>query len=375
AEQVSNLHFVPSMLNAFIASVGSDVEQLCRLGSLRKVITSGEALSAETVSHWYSLLPEVPLYNLYGPTEASIDVTAYSTHAGDDRIPIGRPIWNTSMYVLDNHLCLVPEGIAGELYIAGAGLARGYLNRPELTASRFISHPYLNGVRMYRTGDIGRWLPDGNIEYLGRADDQVKIRGYRIELGEIENTLKSFPGIHDAVVIARHLKDTDQELLAYFSCKELIPEATLKDHLAQFLPAYMIPAYFIALEQFPLTSSGKTDRKRLPLPDNRSVEKEHHHMGPRTAVEHQLVKIWEDLLDVHQASVYDDFFELGGHSLKATRLASRIFKEMGVRVGLKDLLLHTVLERQALLISNALKEEYTSIPVIGLKDSYALSAA
>nr|WP_083724359.1 non-ribosomal peptide synthetase [[Flexibacter] sp. ATCC 35208] len=337
------MHFVPSMLNAFIASVGSDVEQLCRLGSLRKVITSGEALSAETVSHWYSLLPEVPLYNLYGPTEASIDVTAYSTHAGDDRIPIGRPIWNTSMYVLDNHLCLVPEGIAGELYIAGAGLARGYLNRPELTASRFISHPYLNGVRMYRTGDIGRWLPDGNIEYLGRADDQVKIRGYRIELGEIENTIQHYEGVDAAVVMVRKSNDGDSELIAFIAGgKSVLNIQQIRLHLSRYLSAYMVPAHLILLDELPLTANGKVNRKELLELDIAGTGSSDYYVAPRNELEEKLVLIWQEILGKQHAhiGIYDSFFSLGGDSIKGVRMVVKIRQQLAANITTADLYMH-----------------------------------
>jgi amino acid adenylation domain-containing protein len=330
--QVTCLHFVPGMLNAFIASLfGSDNIQ-DRLQSLRLVITSGEALAPATVHAWYEHLA-TPLHNLYGPTEASVDVTYYATSPGDTVIPIGRPIWNTQMYITGKNGEPSGIGVAGELHIAGVGLARGYLNRPELTAEKFVTNPFNAGQKMYKTGDLGRWLPDGNIEFLGRKDDQVKVRGYRIELGEIESALLSHADVKAAVVIARADAQGDRELVAYVITD--LATAELRAHLGRTLPPYMLPAYYISLENMPLTATGKIDKKALP--DVTGMQAGTEYMAPRTETEERLVAIWEELLDRERIGVRDNFFDLGGHSLKATRLITRIRKEFNVEIDLKNI--------------------------------------
>ncbi|HEX8529698.1 MAG TPA: amino acid adenylation domain-containing protein, partial [Cytophagales bacterium] len=351
--KVTCLHFVPSMLKAFIAQVFPLADLGLRLASLQGVITSGEALGLQTVKAWYGRL-SVPVHNLYGPTEASIDVTAYSTRGQDSLVPIGRPIANTQIYILSQGQHLQPVGVAGEICIGGVGLARGYLNREQLTAERFVANPFVAGQQMYRTGDLGRWLEDGNIEYLGRIDEQVKVRGYRIELGEIEQALLVHEAIEQAVVVAK-TTGTEKELVAYFTTAQAATEqaaadgqpittAQLRAFLGQSLPEYMVPAHFVQLQALPLTPNGKVDRNALPDPATGAVASGTDYKAPGNETEEILVAIWEEVLGRTGIGVQDNFFTLGGHSLKATRLVSRIHKQFGVKVGIKDLLTHMTVE-------------------------------
>jgi amino acid adenylation domain-containing protein len=269
--RVSVMHFVPSMLNVFLGFVegrGSTVTHA--LGSLRQVFASGEALTPSHVKKFHSIVGSktgAMLTNLYGPTEATVDVSYFDCTSDPDRgvIPIGRPIQNTRLYVLrEGQQAAIGE--AGELCIAGVGLARGYLNNPTLTAEKFVDNPANPGERIYRTGDIARWLPDGNIEYLGREDHQVKIRGLRIELGEIENTIREYPGITDSVAVVRTYSENVILIVAYIVCKADLEAEGLREYLARRLPGYMIPNHFERIDEVPLTPSGKADRKALPEP-------------------------------------------------------------------------------------------------------------
>ncbi|MVT11424.1 non-ribosomal peptide synthetase [Chitinophaga tropicalis] len=373
-EGVTCLHFVPSMLQAFLSSVEDRSDLAEQLQSLRRVITSGEALPVETVNSWYDRV-DVPIHNLYGPTEASVDVTYYATKRGDRRIPIGRPIWNTSMYVLGSDDQLVPVGVAGEICIGGTGLARGYLNKPELTAEKFVADPFRAGERIYRTGDLGRWLADGNIEYLGRKDDQVKIRGYRIELGEIESALQGHESVTAAAVIARVVGSGEKELVAYVVGGEALQASVLRAYLGKTLPAYMVPGYYVQLEALPLSPNGKLDRKRLPSPEGMGLPGGHEYVAPRSATEKQLAEIWESILGKQQIGIKDNFFELGGHSLKATRLASQVYKTFEAKISLKDLFAVPVLEEQAAFIQRAKKTAFVEISTVPVQEHYPLSSS
>jgi amino acid adenylation domain-containing protein len=269
--RVSVVHFVPSMLNVFLEYLdGRSGQASTALSSLRRVFASGEALSAVHVRKFNEIIGQntgARLTNLYGPTEATVDATFFDCPAsGDlDRIPIGRPIQNIRAYIIRDGQ-QVPVGETGELCLAGVGLARGYLNNPQLTSERFLEHPAILGERIYRTGDVARWLPDGNIEYLGREDHQVKIRGLRIELGEIENTIQTFPGIADCVVSTKKYSESIIVIIAYLVCKQEVDIQALKQHLLRFLPDYMVPGHFEKISHVPLTPNGKADRKALPEP-------------------------------------------------------------------------------------------------------------
>ena len=309
----------------------------------RAFVIGGEALSWETLAFFRAHAPATRLINEYGPTETVVGCCVYDaarpgTFAGP--VPIGRPIANTRLYVLDARRSPVPIGVTGELYIGGDGVARGYLNRPELTAERFLDDPFHAGGRIYRTGDLVRYRGDGELVFLGRIDHQVKIRGYRIELGEIESVLAQHPGVREAVALAREDSPGDKRLVAYFVAAEVAgpgPDgAELRRFLGERLPEYMVPAAFVTLEALPLTTNGKIDRKALPAPDaHRCLAGEI--VGPRNPIEEVLAGIWADLLGVEGVSVHSDFFELGGHSLLATQVGARIAVAFEVELPLQAL--------------------------------------
>ncbi|WP_235548579.1 non-ribosomal peptide synthetase, partial [Noviherbaspirillum sp. Root189] len=324
-EEVSVMHFVPSMLPAFL-----DQAEASGCSSLRHVVCSGEALSGALARRFKAFLPQVRLHNLYGPTEAAIEVTAWECagNALPDNIPIGRPAPNNRIYLLDACGQPVPQGVAGEIHIGGIQVARGYLNRPELTASRFVPDPFADAPdgRMYKTGDLGRYLPNGDIEYLGRNDFQIKIRGVRIELGEIEARLALHPAIRDAVVLARQTPLGEARLLAYYTVvdpQQQVDPYALHLHLAATLPEQMIPAAFMALDAFPVSANGKLDRQALPEPDRDALAVSAYE-APHEGIEARLAALWQDLLQVEAVGRYDDFFRLGGHSLLAVRLIERM---------------------------------------------------
>ncbi|PIF47951.1 arthrofactin-type cyclic lipopeptide synthetase B [Pseudomonas sp. 29] len=323
-EHITTLHFVPSMLDVFLAN--SDTT---RCDSVRQVMCSGEALPGSVVRRFKLQLPGSALHNLYGPTEAAVDVTAWdcagTIEQTPDNTPIGKPIANTRMYILDAQQQPVPQGVIGELYIAGVQVARGYLNRPQLTAERFLEDPFHPHGRMYRTGDVARYLADGNIEYLGRNDDQVKIRGLRIELGEIQARLAQIEGVQEAVVVAREDVPGDKRLVAYYTGERLEIDL-LRSHLLEHLPDYMVPTVFVHLDSLPLSPNGKLDRKALPAPDQQSL-KTREYEAPVGDVEITLARLWAELLNVERVGRHDHFFELGGHSLLAVSLIGRLRQE------------------------------------------------
>ncbi|MGP6459925.1 non-ribosomal peptide synthase/polyketide synthase [Pseudomonas parakoreensis] len=320
-EHITTLHFVPSMLDVFLAHADT-----ARCSSLRQVMCSGEALPGSVVRRFKQQLPGSQLHNLYGPTEAAVDVTAWNCagplESTPDNTPIGKPIANTRMYILDAQQQPVPHGVVGELYIGGVQVARGYLNRPELNAERFLDDPFQSNGRMYRTGDVARYLADGNIEYLGRNDDQVKIRGLRIELGEIQARLTQIDGVQEAAVLAREDVPGDKRLVAYYTGARLETDV-LRSHLLENLPDYMVPAVFVHLDRLPLSPNGKLDRKALPAPDLAALTTREYE-EPVGEVEIALAQLWAELLKVERVGRHDHFFELGGHSLLAVNLVARM---------------------------------------------------
>lgn len=331
--KVTVLNFVPSMLATLLETCEPHSTP-----SLRRVFMSGEALSRSIQDRFFERF-DCELHNVYGPTEASIEVTHWQCKpdAPPGDVPIGRPIWNTQIYILDAALEPTPPGVAGELYIAGRPLALGYWKRPELTAEKFIPNPFSAkpGERMYRTGDLARWRRDGLIEYLGRIDYQVKVHGVRMELGEIEAALTAHPTVSSAVVTVAGPSITDRKLVAYVvpSSGARIEVAELKDSLLRTLPQYMVPNAFIVLDAFPLTTSGKVDRKALPVPDFSSAGADY--VAPRDATEEVLAGIFADLLGIERVGVHDDFFALGGHSLLAARVVSRIRSALGAALSIQ----------------------------------------
>lgn len=332
-QAITTIHFVPSMLQVFLDTMG--VEQCA---SLQRVICSGEALPAESVGRFHRKLA-AGLHNLYGPTEASVDVTfrACEPQNQDTAIPIGRPIANSTIYILDSQGNPVPVGVAGELHIGGVGLARGYVNRPELTAEKFVPDPYgAPGSRLYRTGDLVRYRDDGVIDYLGRIDHQVKIRGFRIELGEIESSLRSHPAVKESVVLLRADQPGQPRLAAYILSEDGAAVALdeLKAMLAGKLPDYMVPTDFVVLPEWPLSVNGKLDRAALPSPEP-GVASEQAFVAPRDEAEEAFAEIWRQVLGVERLSIHDDFFELGGHSLSAVQIAARIQESYDLDVPIK----------------------------------------
>jgi amino acid adenylation domain-containing protein len=341
------------------------------------LIVAGEALPPVLAQRW---MGQQRLFNAYGPSETTVCASAYLC-AGDfaGSVPIGRPIANAQIYILDERLQPVPVGVAGELYIGGAGVARGYLNRPELTAERFIKDPFSTqpDARMYKTGDLGRWLPDGKIEYLGRNDFQVKIRGFRIELGEIEAKLSACAGVREAVVLAREDVEGDKRLVAYVVPQSgvTLSASELRDALSRELAEYMVPSAFVTLEALPLTPNGKLDRKALPAPDQSSVASRAYE-APVGEVEQTIAEIWQELLGLERVGRHDHFFELGGHSLLAVRLTARVQEAFDVDVSLKSVFEEPTLSSYSDLVLQACLDSYKEDDISSLGiDLHGLSDA
>lgn len=346
--QVTTTHFVPSMLAAFVSAL-TDTDAIARCRSLQRVFCSGEALPTELSRQW-ERLTHVPLHNLYGPTEAAVDVSYYPAFGRElarvtsAHVPIGFPVWNTQLQILDHRLQPVAIGVAGDLYLCGIQLAHGYFNRPELTASRFIANPFATGERMYRTGDVARWLPNGAVEYLGRSDDQLKLRGQRIELSEIDHALSRLDGVVQAVTHACVLNDAAvvngsdaRQLVGYVQSDagQILDMDSLRHQLAAQLPAYMVPVAIIQLDDWPLSANGKLDRRALPLP-----QLGHAQTGraPAEGLEQQIAQAFCDLLQIEQVSADDDFFALGGHSLLAMQLAAKLRQTLGQSVTIGQIM-------------------------------------
>ncbi len=345
-EQVTVLDVVPTLFKALIED-----ERISQCGSLRRAISSGEVLSAALKRDVYRLLPRVELVNLYGPTEASITATYYRcSPVTDERtIPIGRPVANTQVYILHDNLGPVPPGIAGEIYIGGNGLAWGYLNRPQLTAEKFIPDPFSAeaGARLYKTGDLGRYSANGNVEYVGRVDTQVKVRGFRIELGEIEAKLKENAAVRDAVAIASEDEKGRKRLVAYVITdrESTVTPDELRRYLKNKLPEHMAPAAVVFLDRLPLTQSGKVDVRALPAPEE--IKTEEDYVGPRTSVEKEFARIWQEVLGLERVGTTDNFFELGGDSIVSIQIVARA-RDAGLLITPKQVLQHgSILELAA----------------------------
>ncbi|WP_370964015.1 amino acid adenylation domain-containing protein [Amycolatopsis sp. cg9] len=323
AERVTVAHFVPAMLEAFLAEPGA-------VTSLRQVFCGGEALTPALAGRCAAALP-ARLSNFYGPTEFAVEASHHPYTPGESTVPIGRPVWNTRAYVLDERLSPVPPGVPGELWLAGIQLADGYLHRPGLTAERFVPDPGTPGERMYRTGDLVRWTHTGELDYLGRTDDQVKLRGQRLELGEVSGAATRHPGVTQAVAVVREDVPGDRRLVLY--CTGTAGPAEVRGHLAAVLPEYMVPAAVLVLPRLPLTPNGKIDRRALPIPAVESASSR----APRNPAEEILCGLYAELLGAGRVGIDDGFFDLGGHSLLATRLISRARSALGVELGIRDL--------------------------------------
>ncbi|XWX22898.1 amino acid adenylation domain-containing protein [Melittangium boletus] len=348
ASGVSTLHFVPSMLQVFL-----DEPKGTGLASLRQVFCSGEALPKALRDRFLERYPGKALHNLYGPTEAAVDVSYWDCRqeSGYEGVPIGKPVANTQLYVLDKHLRPVPVGVAGELFIGGVQLARGYLERPELTAERFIPDPHspVPGARLYRTGDLTRRLPDGNIDYLGRIDHQVKIRGLRIELGEVEATLASHPAVRETVVVAQKQGSGSTQLVGYYVVKSgaQVSDAELRAYLGSRLPDYMVPPHLVVMDAFPLSPNGKVERKLLPAV---GAHLESSYTPPTTELEQLLVSVWRDVLKREQVGIHDNFFQLGGDSILSIRIVAQAASH-GLSFSIQELFQYQTVSQLAAFVS------------------------
>ncbi|NMO00127.1 amino acid adenylation domain-containing protein [Gordonia sp. TBRC 11910] len=331
-QQVTATHFVPSMLSTFADVLGSDTDARSALSSLRMIFTSGEALTERTVAATAEITA-APIHNLYGPTEAAIDVT-YHNHcaATGSAIPIGRPVWNTTVHVLDRRLVPMPDGAVGDLYLGGVQLARGYRSRADLTAGRFVADPFGTGERLYRTGDLARRRPDGELEYLGRSDSQVKIRGQRVELGEIEAALTTLAGVRAAAVVLREDLAADAVVVGYVAGDGLAGR-NLRTELTALLPDHMVPAVVLICDSLPTTANGKLDRRALPTPDLGGAE----NRSPASELETLVHDVVCTVLGVESVSMTAGVFESGGNSLSATRIAARLRAATGVQIGLRTI--------------------------------------
>ncbi|CAL2088803.1 non-ribosomal peptide synthase/polyketide synthase [Tenacibaculum sp. 190524A02b] len=338
---ISHLQLVPS----YVASLLESGEEVVGLSNLAYFLVTGEAATKSLLDKWFSLYPSVPVVNAYGPAEAADDITLHIMNESPSGVvvPIGKPVANMDVYVVDKFDNLCPIGVVGELWTSGIGVGRGYLNREELTKEKFITNPFISeGGRLYKTGDLGRWLPDGTLEFVGRSDDQVKIRGYRIELGEIENALSIVEGVQNSCVLAKQDTIGTNRLVGYIVLEDGFSKANIQETLKTSLPDYMVPSIWVELDEMPLTANGKIDRKSLPEPDLSELSSREY-VAPSNDVEEKLVKIWETLLGVNKVGVYDDFFELGGHSLLATRLVSMIRTILKVEISIRDVFQYTTI--------------------------------
>jgi amino acid adenylation domain-containing protein len=337
-KKITIIHFVPSMLREFLKS--------CQPGnctSLRDVICSGESLPAAVVREFYDILPESRLHNLYGPTEASIDVTYWPCQADCSVVPIGRPIANTKIHILDEEQNPLPPGVTGEIYLAGTGLARGYLNKPDLTAQRFVSNPF-DGSCMYKTGDLGQWNLTGEILYLGRNDSQVQLHGLRIELGEIENVLNDHPLVDAAAVIVHGAFGAEQSLLAYVEKKDDLTADDITVFLSKQLPLHMVPKWIIFVEELKLNSNGKLDRSSLPQPEAFPVPLTRSVSSPVGEREEQIASLWKDILKLDELGREENFFELGGSSLYVIQVQRELAERWGYKISVTDLFTYTTVK-------------------------------
>ncbi|WP_052496594.1 non-ribosomal peptide synthetase [Pedobacter lusitanus] len=369
--------FSPSSLTDSIKLTPSHISLLQYLDisstRIKKVITGGEALTLKHVEILKNIDPAIEIFNEYGPTEATVGCIVKKVESEDVKVLIGKPIANMRIYILDTDLDVCPIAVSGEIYIAGEGLARGYLNRNELNIQKFISNPFQAGEFLYKTGDTGRWLPDGNIEYLGRNDDQVKINGYRVELGETEQyLLANFQAFKEVTVITRHDKENTLYLAAYIVTDDQLDSSALRLSLAASLPEYMIPRYFVKLDKLPLTVNGKADKNLLPDPET-VIQDELTYTAPETPTERSLQLLWVEVLGVKRVGTNDKFLEIGGHSLKAVQMVSRIYKELQIQIELRDIFEQETIRGLAALVDNSVKTKYEKIQPVAEQSYYDLS--
>jgi amino acid adenylation domain-containing protein len=362
---VDGLKIVPTHLGALLSAPGAE-----QLLPRQRLVLGGDVSDWALVEQVHALSPTCEVFNHYGPTETTVGVLSGRVERGvrapgAQSVPLGRPLGNVRVYVLDGYGQPVPVGVPGELYIGGASVARGYLGRTDLTAERFVPDAFSPepGARLYRSGDKVRWLEDGRIEFLGRVDHQLKIRGYRVELGEVEAALGAHPSVRECVVVAREEQPGDKRLVAYAVAREgqALEEPVLAGFLEKRLPEYMVPSIFVVLKELPLTSNGKVDRKALPAPVRARADA--HHVAPRTATELRLAAIWAELLKVERVGAQDDFFELGGHSLLATQVVARVHGTFGVELAVIDLFEAPTLEKLAARIDAGAPSQSALVPL------------
>ena len=351
--KITRVTMPPVVLQDFLDALPNN--QVDRIRSLRQVVAGGDKINVEIINNFYSKIGipnRISLYNAYGPTENTIDSSIFRLdgYPAEKNIPIGKPVDNSGIYILDSNNRLMPIGLTGEICVSGSGLAIGYLNQPERTAEKFVPHPFKEGERMYRTGDTGYWLPDGNVVFVGRIDNQVKLRGYRIELGEIEATILQSGLIENAAVLIKQESETRKYLVAYIMPREGYRQADLYSYLKEQLPDYMVPGMIIEMEKFPVNINGKLDVKALlQLGERSEIAKEY--VAPTNPTEEKLVAIWQQLLKINQVGIKDNFFEVGGDSLIILKLRQKIMQELDIQVNVVDLFSHTTIQDFAAYIS------------------------
>ena len=362
--QVSYINFVPSMFRVFVEYLKDENIDLLRL--LKYVFLAGESLNKEHIEKFVSLAPDIKLENLYGPTETTVYSSYYSVNYSiiKNQISIGTGVSNTDLYILDRYNQIQAIGVSGELCISGVGLALGYLNNPELTVEKFIEHPYKEGELLYKTGDLSRWLTDGNIEFLGRLDHQVQLRGYRIELGEIESALLKLAGVKNAVVLDIISNSGEKYLCAYvvFKTKKVIEN--LRSYLIGVLPDYMVPSYFVEMEEIPLTINGKVNRKALPYPELKSGD---NYVAPSNVIEEKLVEVWSKVLGIENIGVTDNFYFIGGNSINSIQICT-IIQNNGYELYVKDILQYQTIQKISLLMKERLVLPISNKGFIKYKD-------
>jgi amino acid adenylation domain-containing protein len=356
------LKIVPSHLASLL--IGSTPAEVL---PQKRLVVGGESCQWQLVEKVQALIPGCRVINHYGPTETTVGVTTHHADATDrstihsPSVPIGRPLPNSQLYILDSHQSPVPLGVAGEVYIGGRGLSRGYAGAPELTAEKFVPHSYSEepGARLYKTGDRAKFQSDGTIEFLGRIDHQLKIRGFRIELSEVESVLGQHPAVEETVVIAREDVQGDKRLAAYVvpSNGSTLTFSEMRSFLKEKLPDYMIPSALVFLDLLPLTPNGKVDRRALPTPDLERSRLETKFIAPRTPVEKVLAEIWREVLGLERVGVNDNFFELGGHSLLATQVVSRVYQKFKIELSLR-----VFLEKPTVAGLTEVLENYETVP-------------
>jgi amino acid adenylation domain-containing protein len=361
---VDVLKIVPSHLSALLASPKSR-----NILPRKYLILGGEVLSWELIKQVSEISGDCQVINHYGPTETTVGSLTFDLRENDvfaqaSTVPIGRPIANTEVYILDPHFKPMPIGVPGQLYISGVGLAQGYLNQPHQTAERFVPHPFSHegSARLYKTGDLARYLPDGNVEFLGRTDHQVKIRGFRIELGEIEAVLKQHEAVRETVVLVREDEPGQERLVAYVVAhrKNASTVSELRSFLKEKLPEYMLPAAFVVLDGLPLTPNGKVDRKALPAPEDIRLELEATHVAPRTELEQNIAAVWQEALHVEKVGIHDSFFDLGGHSLLMVKVHNKLRGAMNKELSIIDMFRYPTVSSLASYLSGELNEEASS---------------